>query len=114
VRYGRAKFEHNGKIEIGGIVQVSPADWDKRGVIPTVYVLDHLLRTCTPFHGTFKHPGVPDQRPALVAQVNDFLHLVVDMPSIAPPDMFDQSGLEPWHAALDALMADADAEVPSP
>jgi hypothetical protein len=38
VRYGRAKFEHNGKIEIGRIVQVSPADWDHRGVIPTVYV----------------------------------------------------------------------------
>ena len=38
MRYGRAKFEYNGKIEIGRIVQVSPADWDERGVMPTVYV----------------------------------------------------------------------------
>jgi hypothetical protein len=38
VRYGRAKFEHNGKIETGRVVQVSPADWDQRGVIPIVYV----------------------------------------------------------------------------
>jgi predicted nucleic acid-binding Zn-ribbon protein len=75
-------------------------------------VLDHLRRTCTPFHRLLKMPGVPDQRPALVAAVNSFLLLVVDMPAIAPPDMFDQSGLEPWKRALETLMNDPDAPLP--
>jgi hypothetical protein len=39
VRHGRATFAHAGKIETGHIDTVEPPDWDAKGVIPTVHIV---------------------------------------------------------------------------
>jgi hypothetical protein len=39
IRYGRALFRHEGKVEVGRIEQIDPADWESSGVVPTVLVV---------------------------------------------------------------------------
>lgn len=39
ILYGRAQFEHDGKIEIGHIEEIDPPDWAARGVIPKILVV---------------------------------------------------------------------------
>jgi hypothetical protein len=42
VRYGRAQFEHDGKIEVGRIEQIDPPGWDSSGTIPKILVVKGL------------------------------------------------------------------------
>lgn len=37
IPYGRAKFEHDGRTEIGRIDQIGPSDWDGTGAIPKIH-----------------------------------------------------------------------------
>jgi len=39
VREGRIRFTHDGVIVVGHIDNVAPADWDRTGAIPAVYVM---------------------------------------------------------------------------
>jgi hypothetical protein len=39
ILYGRAQFEHDGKIEIGHIERIDPSDWDARGIVPQILVV---------------------------------------------------------------------------
>jgi hypothetical protein len=39
VRNGRATFTHSGKVVTGHIDNVEPRDWDAKGVIPTVHIV---------------------------------------------------------------------------
>ncbi len=39
IRYGRAQFEHEGKTEVGQIDQIDPPDWESRGDVPRVLVV---------------------------------------------------------------------------
>ncbi|MGO8918574.1 MAG: hypothetical protein ACLQJR_21950 [Stellaceae bacterium] len=39
IRFGRAQFEHDGRIEVGRIEQINPPDWESSGSVPTVLVV---------------------------------------------------------------------------
>jgi hypothetical protein len=39
IREGRIRFTHQGVVVAGHIDNVAPADWDKSGAIPAVYVV---------------------------------------------------------------------------
>ena len=39
VQNGRARFIHDGKIEVGHIDTVAPSNWNETGVIPTIYIV---------------------------------------------------------------------------
>jgi hypothetical protein len=40
VRYRRAQFDHDGKIEVGRIEQIEPSDWDSSGAVPKILVVE--------------------------------------------------------------------------
>jgi hypothetical protein len=39
IRNGRARFDHDGKTEVGHIEQIDPADWDASGAVPKLLVV---------------------------------------------------------------------------
>jgi hypothetical protein len=39
IRHGRARFEHDGRFEVGHIEQIEPPDWESAGAVPTVTVI---------------------------------------------------------------------------
>jgi hypothetical protein len=39
IQHGRARFEHDGKTEVGHIEHVEPPDWEGSGTVPKVLVV---------------------------------------------------------------------------
>ncbi len=39
ILYGRAQFEHDGKMEVGHIELIDPSDWENSGAVPKVLVV---------------------------------------------------------------------------
>ena len=39
ILYGRIEFLYDGKTQVGRVEEVDPPDWDTRGVVPTVLIV---------------------------------------------------------------------------
>jgi hypothetical protein len=42
IRYGRTEFWYDGKTQVGRVEQIDPTDWDARGVVPAVLIVQRL------------------------------------------------------------------------